>query len=498
VKRALRWYDTITINAYFLGLTTISQTMTPLVIPLLVQQFVGQQRQGTFYGSVRLWSLMAALLVQALMGTLSDRSTLQWGRRRPFILAGTLVDLIVIAAIGFSAGLEGMAGFWLLFILLIILSISSNTAQGAVQGLIPDLVPIDQRGRFSGVKALFEVPIPVILVSFTIGRLIAASKMWEGLFVAMGILTLSMLVSMFAPETPLEQKPGPLDWTPLLRLVIMTAIFTALILGIGEITRIFSRVLDPSLATATLLLLMGAAGLLAMALAIGLGVWLSIRVSIGQTSRRDSSFTWWVVNRLAFLAGSTNLASFAVFYLQGRLGLEREAAAGPASQLLMFVGIFILLLALPSGWLADRVGRKPLVAASGLVAALGALVLILAPNLATIYIGGILVGGAAGLFYTANWALGTDLVPKEEAGRYLGISNLAGAGAGAIGAYIGGPVADFFSLHSPQTPGLGYVLLFAIYGGLFLLSVLAIGFVREESSRLQAAATVQPRPAQIP
>ena len=49
---------------------------------------------------------------------------------------------------------------------------------------------------------------------------------------------------------------------------------------------------------------------------------------------------------------------------------------------------------------------------------------------------------ATGLFMTANWALGTDLVPAGEAGRYLGVSNLAGAGAGIVGAGIGGLVAD--------------------------------------------------------
>ncbi len=498
VKRALRWYDSLTINAYFLGQTTITQTMTPLLVPLLVQQFVGQERQGTLYGTIRLWSLMTALLVQALVGMLSDRSTSRWGRRRPFILTGTLVDLVVISAIGVSAGLEGMTGYWLLFFLLILLSISTNTAHGALQGLIPDLIPENQRGRFSGVKALLEVPVPIILVSFTIGRLIAAGKMWEGLLVAMVILTLTMLVSMFVPETPLETDPGPLDWAPILRLVVMTAVFTVLILGVGAIIRNLSQALDPGLSTASQLLLMGLAGLLAMALTIGLGVWASVRMSIGAAGQRERSFTWWVINRLAFLAGSTNLASFAVFYLQGRLGLEREAAAGPASQLIMFVGIFILLLALPSGWLADRFGRKPLIALSGLVAALGTLVLILAPNLAMIFVGGVLVGGAAGLFYTANWAMGTDLVPKEQAGRYLGISNMAGAGAGAVGAYIGGPIADFFSTHTPQTPGLGYVLLFAIYGSLFLLSVLAIGFVREKAISPQQAAVAQPRQAQIP
>jgi MFS family permease len=96
-----------------------------------------------------------------------------------------------------------------------------------------------------------------------------------------------------------------------------------------------------------------------------------------------------------------------------------------------------------------------------------------------IYVGGLIIGAATGTFFTTNWALGTDLVPKKDAGRYLGISNLAGAGAGAVGAYIGGPIADFFTVHVPQVPGLGYLLIFAIYGALFLLSSVVMRWVRE-------------------
>ena len=67
-------------------------------------------------------------------------------------------------------------------------------------------------------------------------------------------------------------------------------------------------------------------------------------------------------------------------------------------------------------------------------------------------------------------------MPKVEAGRYLGISNLAGA----VGAYIGGPIADYFTRRMPATPEIGYVLLFAIYGMMFLLSVAALARVREK------------------
>jgi len=475
--KKLRWFDYITINIYWLGLTTLSQTITPLVFPLLVQKFVGEAGKGTFFGTLRLWTLMAALLLQALMGTLSDRSTLRWGRRRPFIFLGTLVGLVFIAAIGFSASLEGMTGYWFLFAMAILLQASSNTAHGAVQGLIPDLVPENQRGRFSGVKAVFEIPVPVILVAFLVGPLIAAGNMWGGILVAMSILTLTMLITMLVREEPLKESP-PLDWMPFLRLLLMTGLFTAIILGMREVVKGVGRLMEGVSSTTVLVVTMGAVGLAAMAIAVTLGVWASVRTSIGRAARSSPSFTWWVVNRLAFLVGTTNLSGFAVYFLQGRLGYAEEQAAAPASQLMMVVGLFILVSALPSGWLSDKFGHKRLVAISGVVATLGTLILLVAPCLTTLYIGGCLVGVAAGLFFTANWALGTDLVPKEEAGRYLGISNLAGAGAGAVGAYIGGPIADYFTVHVPDQPGLGYVLLFAIYGALFLLSVVTLLKVR--------------------
>jgi MFS family permease len=72
--------------------------------------------------------------------------------------------------------------------------------------------------------------------------------------------------------------------------------------------------------------------------------------------------------------------------------------------------------------------------------------------------------------------LGTGLVPPEEAGRYLGISNLAGAGAGMIGSGIGGPVADYLN---GMAPGLGYFMLFACYGILFLFSAASLWKVRQ-------------------
>jgi MFS family permease len=214
----------------------------------------------------------------------------------------------------------------------------------------------------------------------------------------------------------------------------------------------------------------GFLGFLAMTAAIALGVTASIRIGIGADAREHPSFVWWVVCRLAFLVPAFNLAGFVIFFLQERFaGMEAEKAAGPAATAVMIVGVFVLLTALPSGWLADRVGKKLLIAVSCVLGALGTFTLLAIPEVTVLYIGAALIGASLGLFYSANWALGTEIVPQDQAGRYLGLSNLAGAGAGAIGAYIGGPIAD----------QRGYVLLFAIYGTLFLISALALVGIRE-------------------
>ncbi len=491
MTRPLRWYDYVTGNIYFLGLSTLSQTISPLVFPLLVQQFMGEEAKGTFFGTLRLWSLMVALLAQAFWGILSDHSRGRWGRRRPFIFAGTIVDLVFIAAIGFSAGLGGWTGFWFLFGVALLLQISSNAAQAAQQGLIPDLVPEKQRGLFSAIKAVFEVPLPLILVAFTVAQLIRAGNMLGAILLAVGVLVASMLLAMFVPEEPSQEKLPPLDWAPFVRLGLMTALFTIIILGLGEGVKWFSALLDGVRDVTTLVVALGLAGLVAMTIAIALGVWMSVRISIGPAARENPSFTWWIINRLAFLVGAINLSTFAVYFIQGRLGLAREQAAGPAATLLLIVGVLILLFALISGWLSDRFGHKRLVAIAGIVAALGTAIAIVVPNMTILYIGGVLIGAGTGMFYTANWALGTALVPKSEAGRYLGISNLAGAGAGAVGAYIGGPIADYFTARVPEIPGLGYVLLFAIYGTLFLLSVVALARV-QPGQKTNSALVVEP------
>lgn len=471
MKRPIRWFDYITFNIYWFALTTRSQVISPLIVPLLVQRFVGEAAKGTYMGNMRLGALMVAVLFQALMGMLSDQSTSRWGKRRPFVVAGTIGEVIVFIFIGFTAGMEGMGGYWFLFILYTLSMVSSNTAHAAMQGIIPDLVPEHMRGRFSGVKALLELPVPLIFVSFVIGKMVSRGNLWGALILLIAILIACMLVTLTVPEVSHEKRKIPFDWQPIVRLFLMTAAFTVIILFSGFLVKQATRLTLDSNGTANRNLVM-IFGLLGMSFAIWFGVWSSIAIGLGKRIKQQRSFTWWVVNRLTFLTGSTNLAGFMIFFLQERFTqYQGEKAAGPAATITMFVGIFILLSALPSGWLSDRLGKKIVIIASAILAAAGTIVVIFSATLTLMYLGGALIGAGIGFFYAANWALGTEIVPSNEAGKFLGISNLAGAGAGAVGAYIGGPIAD----------QIGYTPLLVIYVFLFLLSILALVQIKKAS-----------------
>ncbi|MCD4672200.1 MAG: MFS transporter [Anaerolineaceae bacterium] len=473
MKRAFRWYDSITINSFWFALTARSQMLSALLVPLLVQQYMGESAKGAYLGRMRLWSLMTALLMQALMGMLSDRSTSRWGRRRPFIVAGALGEALILILMGFAVGMEGLNGYMVLLVLYILSSLFSNTAQSAVQGLIPDVVPHDKRGIVSGVKALFEVPLPMIFVSLVIGKMISRGNISEAITAIIATLIVCMLITLLVPEERLKRNPAPFDWQPFLRLFIMTGCFTLIIVGTGALVKRASLI-ELSFPSLPQNVIIAVTAILGMTTAVVLGVWASVRISVGKEIRQRKAFTWWVTNRLAFLVGATNLGSFILYFLQERFPeLQGEKAAGPASTLIMFVGFTILLSALPSGWLSDRIGKKNVLMISALLATAGTAIVITGPTLTAFYIGGALAGIGIGFFYSANWALGTEIVPPNQAGRFLGLSNLAGAGAGAIGAYIGGPIGD----------QLGYGFLLGIYGTMFILSMLALKGIPDKNYR---------------
>lgn len=82
-----------------------------------------------------------------------------------------------------------------------------------------------------------------------------------------------------------------------------------------------------------------------------------------------------------------------------------------------------------------------------------------------------------GIFVSVNWALATDLIPQEEAGKYLGLSNLATAGSGAA-SRLAGPLIDGLNALRPGAY-LGYPALFLLASTSTLLGTLLIFRIRQ-------------------
>jgi MFS family permease len=225
----------------------------------------------------------------------------------------------------------------------------------------------------------------------------------------------------------------------------------------------------------TRIVLVGLAGLIGMAGSIFIGVYFGAQVGIGKDARTQKPFIWWVVTRLMFLAAIGSTRNFAMYFVKDVLQVPNPATV--TTYLTAVIFIFLLITSLLGGYLSDKMGRKKLLAAAGVLAFVGTVILALSKTIPMVMVSGVFLGLGTGTFMAANWALGTDLVPAKDAGRYLGISNLAGAGAGIVGSSIGGPLSDYFNAIQP---GLGYPIIFTLYGGLFLLSVLLLPKIKLE------------------
>jgi MFS family permease len=476
--KRLHWYDYIFINLFWLGMNIRNTALGSIFMPYLVGIFAPEAFKNTALGAMRSAGLVIAMLVQPAAGLLSDRSTSRFGRRRPYMLVGALFDCLFLVAIALSWN------YWALLIAVLLIQFSSNISHGPLQGLIPDLVPEDQRGRASAVKAIMEL-LPIILVGLTIAKMVGAGHLNGAIYVTgLSLLVITLITVIFVKETPLQEKPVTPFWPPMVRVLGMLGGLLAgglagllgggLVGGLaGLVTLLFA---DQSTAIAVGV---GVGGAVAMIVAVVAGVWAGCLGTLGKDARRQSSFVWWIGNRLMFLAAATSLQGSIFYFVMYAFKLTNEEASSVTGTLTSVIGVFILISALVSGWISDRVGRKRLVLISGIVAAVGNVLLLVTiwlPELAIVYVAGTIIGIATGLFMTANWALGTDLVPAGEAGRYLGISNLAGAGAGIVGAGIGGLVADTINGYFM---GLGYFAVFAAYAVLFALSAVTLLGMRQ-------------------
>lgn len=284
------------------------------------------------------------------------------------------------------------------------LQLSSNIAHGPAQGLLPDRVPEEQLGWASGFKNLMDMT-GLVVSSLLVGRLLA----------------------------------------PDIRHPVGVVGLAAVVLAVGAAVTLVGVRENPSTTHTRE----------------------SVKFSLLSAFRFDlrshSSFAWLIASRLCYLAGIYGIQTFAQYYVRDVL-----AAPNPiqlTGDLLAAITLSLIVFALAGGWLGDRFGHKRMSLVASGVGAIGCVLLLWARSPVTLLLFGSVLGVGIGLFLTANWALANELAPAAEAGKFLGLTNLATAGAGAIGR-LEGPLIDVLN---NARPGAWWG-----YHALFLLGVLCI------------------------
>jgi MFS family permease len=183
----------------------------------------------------------------------------------------------------------------------------------------------------------------------------------------------------------------------------------------------------------------------------------SIRFQIPRLTR-DSPYAWLIASRFIFLLGIYDIQVFAQYYIRDVIPTDNPIKL--TGDLLASITLALIASALLGGWVGDRVGHKKVQYTASAIGSVGCLLLLMARDSTTLLVTGGITGVGIGLFITANWALLNRLAPLAQAGVYLGLTNLATAGSGAVGRLMG-PVIDALNNANPGAYS-GYTAMFIL------------------------------------
>lgn len=340
-------------------------------------------------------------------------------RRRPFIIGGAAADLLFLVVFWWAPTF-----LWLL-VAYILLQVSSNVAQAAFQALIPDLFKPANRGVASGAKNALTV----------IGAAI-------GLFGAAVLLR----------------------WGDGIALLYVGAILAA---GAGLTWRWVPCV--PPMAAAERAETHHGGSLLG-----------EIRTTfIGPL--RHPTFAQAVLAQFLFMLGVYPAERFLRFFLKDRFGVTTITTDIAVSVVIIIIlGVAGAVLA---GHFSDSLGRIPVLRIAIALTVAGLVGFALAPDLAVVALAGALMALGVGAFLSVNWALLTDHIPQGRGARFLGVANIATAGAGAL-AGLFGPIVD---IANAVLPAGTYTVTFGLAAMIALASLLPLRHAASQSSDQQPA-----------
>jgi MFS family permease len=421
--------------------------------------------------------LIVALIANPLFGLLSDHTSSRFGRRRPYILGGTALNIAGLATMAFlptillkdgsgtvlSPALLALTGG------LMLTQLGNNAAAAPFHALLPDLVPAQQRGTASGIMGLaywFGIissgALPFIF-AFDYSKLLDGTVTYSDLqqqillayCVIAAVMTLMALLTVISVrEQPWHsnQRSGMygirgMAKTHTVRELIIT--IAAVVGGVALLAAMLRTLHIASSADSVQVLQL--AGVVIAA--IGAARAFDFRL------HRNPDFSWVLATRFLMMMGISILQPFAQYYLRDVAHVDPSTGA---SEFLILLTIGATVSGVFGGWASDRVGRKRMVYISGGFTSLASAAFALAPYIVPGHVFALVLGAGAvfglsfGMYITVDWALLTDVLPNEATfARDMGVWNISLTVPQVLAVVFGAWLLTWFSYSS-----LGYSALF--------------------------------------
>ena len=336
------------ISIFWLGVSVHWSAFLTIVMQVRVAGLVAPEVKGTYLAWLAAAGAFLSTIIELIAGPISDRCTSPMGRRRPFILWGTLLSLPFILLFMLTAN------FWVLVFHFVMMQLFLNWANGPYQAVIPDYVPPERHGLASA---------------------------WMGMMTLMGNLIGLALAGLTLNEPPLLfqgysfQTRLLIVGVVLVGFLLTTMLWT--VLGLREPrwqpTRPEQKRIDPSLF---------------------FNILLNEHPNFILLNEHPN-FRWVVLSRFAFNLGFYTVLFYLEYYLRDTMRLG-EGAPMQAFVIMTIATLTGMLGNWVAGVLADRTSKKRVMYYTAAIMGVGTLLFLIAPELRWVYLLGALFGFAWG------------------------------------------------------------------------------------------------------
>ncbi|WP_433353966.1 MFS transporter [Micromonospora saelicesensis] len=273
-----------------------------------------------------------------------------------------------------------------------------NAMLASLTAAIPDRVPVRQRGGVSGWVGIPQA-LGLVLGAVLVTAVVTGNAAGY-LAIAVAILLLSLPFALLTPDEPLPRTHRP-------------AIRTRALLA---------------------------------------SMWIS--------PRRHPDFAWAWITRFLVQLGNALGTLYLLYFLSD--GVRHPDPEGGLLVLILLYTLGMMLTAVIAGRMSDRSGRRKIyVIVSGLIMAVAALLLAVAPVWPMAIVAALLLGAGYGVYLSVDAALITQVLPRAtDRAKDLGVINIANSAPQVLGPALSAPLVVYLG---------GYPTLYAVTAVVTLL-----------------------------